>query len=344
MWGSAGGKWEGPTTIDPTGAADASPQSLASALAVAPVTLDGGLAAELEARGHDVSSALWSARVLKDDPDAVVDVHRAYLAAGARVVTTASYQATFEGFARAGVNLDDARRLMQGSVGLARRARDEHRTLGGDGAPAWVAASAGPYGAMLADGSEYTGAYTRVFWTGRAGGGLTVQDLRTFHRPRLAALADAEPDVLACETIPALAEAEALVEELATLAFPSWLSLTTVVTPDGDVRTRRDEPAAEAFAMARDVDAIVAVGVNCVDPRDAEAAVRLAAEVSGKPVVVYPNSGELWDAGTRTWYGEPVDVAGEVQRWTAAGARLVGGCCRVGPETIGAMARRLATA
>jgi homocysteine S-methyltransferase len=197
---------------------------------------------------------------------------------------------------------------------------------------------------MLADGSEYTGAYTKLFWTGRAGGGLTARDLRAFHRPRLAALAEAGPDVLACETVPALVEAEALVEELTALAFPGWLSLTTVTTPDGDVRTRRDEPAAEAFAMARDADAVVAVGVNCVDPAGAEAAVRLAAEVSGKPVVVYPNSGELWDAKARSWYGEPSDVAGLVPRLTAAGARLVGGCCRVGPATVGAVARQLATA
>jgi homocysteine S-methyltransferase len=284
---------------------------------------------------------LWSARLLKDDPEAVVDVHRAYLAAGARVVTTASYQATFEGFARAGVNLDEARRLMQRSVELARRAQEESRLLDGTAHPTWVAASAGPYGAMLADGSEYTGAYTRLFWTGRAGGGLTVRDLRSFHRPRLAALADAEPDVLALETVPCLAEAEALVAELGTLGYPGWLSLTAVTTPEGEVRTRRDEPAAEAFAMARDVDAVVAVGVNCVDPRGAEAAVRLAAEVSGKPVVVYPNSGELWDARARAWHGDAMDVAGQVGRWTAAGARLVGGCCRVGPDVIRAVAREL---
>jgi homocysteine S-methyltransferase len=290
-----------------------------------------------------VTSALWSARLLRDDPDAVVDVHRAYLAAGAHVVTTASYQATFEGFARAGVNLDEARRLMQLSVELARRAQAESPPPD-DARPTWVAASAGPYGAMLADGSEYTGAYTRVFWTGRAGGGLTVRDLRSFHRPRLEALAEAGPDVLACETIPCLAEAEALVAELDALGHPGWLSLTTVTTPDGDVRTRRDEPAAEAFAMARDSDAVVAVGVNCIDPRGAAAAVRVAAEASGKPVVVYPNSGELWDAEARAWYGEPVDVAGQAGAWAAAGARLVGGCCRIGPDAVGAIAQQLATA
>jgi homocysteine S-methyltransferase len=260
------------------------------------------------------------------------------------VVTTASYQATFEGFARAGVGLDQARGLMHRSVELARRAVEEHRAAAPDAPATWVAASAGPYGAMLADGSEYTGAYTGLFWTGRAGGGLTARDLRSFHRPRLAALAEAGPDVLACETVPCLVEVEALAEELGALDFPGWLSLTTVTTPDGEVRTRRDEPAAEAFAMARDVDAVVAVGVNCVDPRGAEAAVRLAAEVGGKPVVVYPNSGELWDAAARTWHGEPVDVAGQVPAWTAAGARLVGGCCQVGPDVVRDVARRLGAA
>jgi homocysteine S-methyltransferase len=279
--------------------------------------------------------------VLRDDPEAIVAVHRDFLAAGARVVTTASYQATFEGFARAGVNLDEARGLLQRSVELARRAQEEHRVLGDGRLPTWVAASAGPYGAMLADGSEYTGAYTKLFWTGRAGGGLTVRDLRSFHRPRLATLAAAEPDVLALETVPCLVEAEAVVAELAELQFPAWLSLTTVTTPDGDVRTRRDEPAAEAFALARDVDAIVAVGVNCVDPAGAEAAVRVAAQASGKPVVAYPNSGEEWDARARSWSGTAADFAGLAGRWTAAGARLVGGCCRVGPDAVREVAREL---
>ena len=268
--------------------------SLASALAVAPVTLDGGLAAELEARGHDVSSALWSARVLKDDPDAVVDVHRAYLAAGARVLTTASYQATFEGFARAGVDLDDARRLMR-VVGRA-----------GPGGRRPARAGSRLRRPVRRDARRRVGVHRRLR---RPAGRRRAP--RTFHRPRLAALADAEPDVLACETVPALAEAEALVEE-PDARVPRLALADHRDDADGDVRTRRDEPAAEAFAMARDVDAVVAVGVNCIDPQGAEAAVRLAAEVSRKPVVVYPNSGELWDAGTRPWYGEPVDVAGEV--------------------------------
>jgi homocysteine S-methyltransferase len=293
-------------------------RSLHEALATTPVVLDGGLSTELESRGHDVSSALWSARLLRDDPAAIVAAHAAFAAAGAQVATTASYQATVEGFGAAGVGPADARRLIATSVALAREGQ-------GDG---WVAGSVGPYGALLADGSEYTGDYVDR---------LTVADLRAFHRPRMEILAEAGADVLACETVPAAAEAEALIAEADSLGVPIWLSLTTVVDGDGVVRTRRGERADDVFAMASSVDAVVAVGVNCTAPSVVGPSVAAAA-VAGKPVVVYPNSGEGWDAVGRRWTGSSGISTDDVPAWVAAGARLIGGCCRVRPEHIAAIA------
>ncbi len=299
--------------------------SLASALAAGPVVLDGGLSTDLERAGADVRGPLWSARLLHDDPDAVVAAHATFFAAGARVATTASYQASEQGYEAAG--LGSAAPLLRRSVALAIRARTE---AGLDDA-AWVAASVGPYGAVLADGSEYTGAYA---------GELGIAALRAFHRPRLEVLAEAGADVLACETLPAAAEAEALLLELDLLGVPSWLSLTTVLDDEGVPRTRCGEPAADVFAMAASVPSVVAVGVNCTTPGGVLPAVRAAA-ATGLPVVVYPNSGELWDAGARRWTGPPALDAQDVAAWVAAGARLVGGCCRVGPEQIAAVAEAL---
>ncbi|HYJ74864.1 MAG TPA: homocysteine S-methyltransferase [Kineosporiaceae bacterium] len=302
---------------------------LAGALEEGCVVLDGGLATELERRGHDLSSALWSARLLADDPAAVVEAHGAFLDSGAQVVTTASYQASFGGFAAAGLDTAGTRELLRRSVALARQAVAERVS---EDRPTWVAASVGPYGAALADGSEYTGAY---------GDMLDVRALRRFHHDRLAALVDAGPDVLALETLPALAEVEALVAELDGLGVPAWVSLTTVTDADGTVLTRRGEPAAEAFAVARDAADVIAVGVNCTDPDAVVPAVRLAAEVSGKPVVLYPNSGESWDAAARRWTGPSHFHPEAVTAWRDAGARLIGGCCRVTPDTIGAVAGTL---
>ena len=166
---------------------------------------------------------------------------------------------------------------------------------------------------------------------------MTIADLRAFHRPRMELLAGAGADVLACETVPAAAEAEALIAEADALGVPIWLSLTTVTGEDGVVRTRRGEPAADVFAMAAGVDAVVAVGVNCTDPGGIGAAIE-AASRSGKPVVVYPNSGEAWDAVARRWTGIPGISPDAVPRWVAAGARLVGGCCRVRPADIETLA------
>ena len=276
------------------------------------VVLDGGLATLLEARGHDLSSDLWSARLLTDDPDAIAAAHGEFFDAGAQVATTASYQASFAGFAAIGLDHDEAAGLMRLSVAIASRARDEHRPSG------WVAASVGPYGAYLADGSEYRGDY-----------GLDVAGLRAFHRPRLEVLADAGADLLAVETVPCLAEVEAICAELDGTGLTAWLSLTA----DGD-RTRAGEPLRDAWSMAADVQEIVAMGVNCCAPGDVTTGLAAA---SG-PLVAYPNSGQGWDAGRRAWTGASAFDPGEVIGWLAAGARLVGGCCRIGPDGIAAVA------
>ncbi|MFI2240495.1 homocysteine S-methyltransferase [Streptomyces chrestomyceticus] len=296
----------------------------AAALAKGPRVLDGGLSNQLESAGHDLGDALWSARLLAEEPDAVVAAHRAYYEAGAQVAITSSYQATFEGFAARGLGATEAAGLLRRSVELAREAARQ-ATAGGVAGPLYVAASAGPYGAMLADGSEYRGAY-----------GLSVAELERFHRPRLEVLAAAGPDVLALETVPDADEARALLRAIRGLGVPAWLSFSAA----GD-RTRAGQPLADAFALAADVPEVVAVGVNCCTPEDADRAVELAARAAGKPVVVYPNSGESWDARARAWCGTPAFSADRVAAWTAAGARLVGGCCRVGPEEVAALARQL---
>jgi len=324
--------------------------SLRAALAAGPVVLDGGLSNQLEAQGCELSDELWSARLLADDPEQLRAAHAAYVRAGAQVLITGSYQASFEGFARRGVDRREAAGLFRRSVQLARAAAESgtgphagRRGADGDGAPVrtgppgvqaavWVAGSVGPYGAVRADGSEYRGRY-----------GLSVRELAAFHRPRAAALAEAEPDVLALETVPDVTEAEALLRAVRGLGTPVWLSYTI----EGG-RTRAGQPLADAFALAAGEDDVLAVGVNCCTAADADAAVAEAAACSGKPVVVYPNSGEVWDARARAWRGEPTfpppgcerDTARLLAGWVARGARLLGGCCRVGPDGIARLARQ----
>lgn len=282
------------------------------------VVLDGGLATALEARGHDLSDDLWSARLLLDEPAEIEAVHRAFFAAGAVVATTASYQASFDGFTSRGLSRAESVGLLRRSVRLAQAARDE---VAADGTRRWVAASVGPYGATLADGSEYRGRY-----------GLTVAELTAWHRPRLEVLAEAGPDLLAVETVPDADEAEALMTAIAGLGIPAWLSYTI----NGD-RTRAGQPLAEAFAIAADVPEVVAVGVNCCTLADVEPAIAIARAATGKPVIVYPNNGQEWDARRRAWVGEAQLSAGLPARWAAAGARMIGGCCRVLPDDIAAM-------
>jgi len=302
----------------------AEPGSLVQALGTGAVVLDGGLATQLAAAGHDLSDELWSARLLHDDPEAVVDAHLAFLRAGASIITTASYQATIQGFERRGYDRAEATALLQRSVTLARQACERAHDDGID-RPLWIAASVGPYGAMLADGSEYRGNY-----------GLTVAELVRFHRPRMQILADAEPDVMALETVPDTREAEAMLTALHGLGVPAWLSYTI----DGR-RTRAGQALADAFDLPAGVDAVIAAGVNCCAPADVTHAIEQAARISGTPGVAYPNSGETWDATARTWTGRAAIGDLPVADWIEAGARLVGGCCRVTPAHIASIAGRV---
>lgn len=292
---------------------------LAEALARRVVLLDGGLSNQLADQGCDLSGGLWSGRVLAERPEQVEAAHTAYARAGAEVLITASYQVGYEAFAAHGHDRAATTALLRRSVALADRAA---RAAGHE---VWVAASVGPYGALLADGAEYRGRY-----------GLSVRELADFHRPRIEALLAAGPDVLALETLPDPDEAEALLTVLAETGAPAWLSYTAAGT-----RTRSGTPLAEAFALAADAPQVIALGVNCCDPADVLPALEAASSVTGKPLLAYPNDGSVWDAATRTWESQPDPAPWPVAAWHRAGARLVGGCCRIGPPAIARLAAAL---
>ncbi|MEZ4833919.1 MAG: homocysteine S-methyltransferase [Caldilineaceae bacterium] len=292
------------------------------------VVLDGGLATELERRGADLVDTLWSAKLLLEAPELIRQLHYDYFAAGADVAITASYQASFAGFQKRGLSADQAADLMRLSVRLAQDARDQfwedEANRRGRVRPL-VAASIGCYGAYLADGSEYRGDY-----------GLSTTQLIDWHRPRMKALVDAGPDLLACETIPSLQEGEALLALVAEFShMPAWLSFSCC---DED-HVCHGERFADCVALANRSPQIVAIGLNCTPPRFVAPLLQSAAHVTAKPLLCYPNSGESWDADQRCWVeGTGVTDFGPPSRlWLDAGARLIGGCCRTGPRDVGAI-------
>jgi S-methylmethionine-dependent homocysteine/selenocysteine methylase len=291
-----------------------------------PILLDGGLSNQLEDQGNDLSDSLWSARLLIEAPEQIIEAHLAYFRAGARVATTSSYQATFEGFARRGIGHAAAAGLMRESVALAAEARAlaeaEDAAAGRVACARFVAASVGPYGAMLADGSEYRGSY-----------GLTAARLRDFHGERLAVLAATPADILAVETIPEVEEAAAIASLLAEVeGAAAWDSFSCA---DGS-HLRSGAPVEEGVAAVAGARGVVAVGLNCTAPEFADELVGRIRAVTVLPIVVYPNSGEGWDAVGRRWTGERrdrVDLAAAA-RWRSLGATLIGGCCRVTPDQV----------
>lgn len=289
------------------------------------LVIDGALATELERRGCDLNDELWSARVLLAQPEIIRQVHTDYFRAGADCVITASYQATVEGYGKRGLSEREALSLIRKSVELAIEARDEfwaqpsNRT--GRAKP-FVAASVGPYGAYLADGSEYRGNY-----------GLTRQELKDFHRPRMKALIEAGADILACETIPSLVEAQALAELLEE--FPDTTAWVSFTARDGK-HVSEGQLFSECVKELDKQPQIAAVGINCTSPKYIASLVHEARSITTKPVLVYPNSGESYDAIHNAWGGDPVaeSFGAQAREWYEAGARLIGGCCRTTPEDI----------
>jgi len=292
------------------------------------VMLDGALATELERRGADIDDDLWSARVLIEAPELICEVSHEYLLAGADIISTATYQASFEGFEKAGIDHAQASNLMQLSVDLALLARENFWSVTDNRRfrlRPLVAASIGPYGAFLADGSEYHGNYA-----------LQKQDLIDFHRPRMAELAHSDADLLAFETIPSKLEAEALLELLAE--FPASKALLSFSCKD-EAHVCHGESFADCAALAESSEQVIAVGINCTPPKFVTALLRSAAGAQ-KPLIAYPNSGETWIAGEHRWAGEAGDAPTALD-WYDAGARLIGGCCRTGPADISRMRAEL---
>ncbi|CAI6084233.1 Homocysteine S-methyltransferase [Paenibacillus sp. JJ-100] len=297
--------------------------------------LDGALATELEQHGCDLDDPLWSARVLLENPDIIVNVHADYFRAGADCAITSSYQATIEGFRKRGIGEEAALDLIRKTVKLAAKARDDvWSELQGSEAAAIrrpkpiVAGSVGPYGAYLADGSEYVGHYD-----------VSDETLAAFHRPRMAALIEAGADILAFETIPSLQEARVLVELLKE--FPeayAWLSFSL---KDGTSISEGTplEVCAQTFGSEPQ---IAAIGLNCAPMDVVTEAIGILRQASDKPVIVYPNSGEIYDAETKTWSGQGScgSMKDASEQWVAAGAQIIGGCCRTTPHQIGELAKK----
>lgn len=287
--------------------------------------LDGGLATALETLGHSLADELWSARLLRDDPDAIEGVHRQYLEAGADCVTTASYQASYEGFEAVGMDRAEATTMLLRSTALAEQAVEAYDS--GDRPRPLVAASIGPYAAFLADGSEYTGCYE----VGRS-------KIDAFHRERWDILARTEPDLMACETIPNGVEARVLLRILADDdRFWAWLSFCC-----GDGGHLWDGTPIEHVAAACDeTSRVAAVGVNCTAPHLVPELVSRIRTSTDLPIIVYPNSGEQYDATTRSWLGTDEPWMTAIDTSIQAGATIVGGCCRIGPDRIAELRARV---
>lgn len=291
------------------------------------IIIDGALASELQRRGCDLNDSLWSAKVLIEQPDLIRQVHYDYFKAGADCATTASYQASPLGFAKKGISLDESIKLIKKSVELAQQAKEQYLTQIGKNKPLFIAGSVGPYGAYLADGSEYTGNYQ-----------LSEEEFIEFHQIRIQALIDAKTDILACETLPNFAEIKALVKVLKQYpTMTAWFSFTLK-----DANHLSDgTPLKEVIDYLNNVDQVVSVGINCIALEEVTAALTVLQTLTRKPLIVYPNSGEQYDPTTKQWHKNHqhnCTFKNQLPTWLKLGAKLIGGCCQTTPKDIAEIA------
>ena len=285
--------------------------------------LDGGMASELEYLGANINGPLWSAHVLQDAPDKILAVHRAYIAAGADCIETASYQVSRMGYAEFGLGPAQADAALLHSVELARKAASEFPKR-----KIFIAVSLGPYGAVLHNGAEYHGNYN-----------CSHKDLVAFHSARIEVLSEIKGrEALAFETLPSLEEAQAIGEALAP--YPNLAAWFTFTCKD-EVHVAHGELLRDCTATVAALPQTIAIGVNCTHPSLIASLIGELRAASSKPIVVYPNAGEDWDASARCWIGssDPAAYGARAAEWFAAGAQIVGGCCRTRPAHIIEVAR-----
>jgi homocysteine S-methyltransferase len=277
------------------------------------IKIDGGLSTALEELGADLKSILWTGELIEKNPDQIIAAHRAYVDASAKVVISSSYQVSFIGEAKSGINDQTVSRLLVKSTELAKQA-----LIGSD---AKVAASIGPYGAALGDGSEYRGNYQ-----------ISDEQLRKFHSRRIEILAETEPDLFAVETIPSVKEAIIVEELIINTNIPYWVSFSC----KDELHISEGDTFENAIGALEKSPNRLAVGINCTDPRYISSLLKSVR--SKEPFVIYPNAGRVWDAESKIWIGDPLGFNQYISEWTDLGAEYIGGCCGVGPKEIASLA------
>lgn len=283
------------------------------------LVIDGAMSTALEQRGFDTSGSLWTARALIEQPELIRQVHMEYFRAGADCGISCSYQASVPGFLEAGLTHREAERLIRQSVQILRNAREEWWQEEGEKtgrAYPLCAASVGPYGAYLADSSEYSGIYS-----------IEDEELRRFHESRMALLWNAGADLLVIETQPSMREVRIETEIAEALGAEYWISFTCPEREHLYTGERLDECVKE---LSSGHPHLRMVGVNCVPPRNVKALIQIIKNATDLPVAVYPNSGERFDPVSRTWHRPPAPISWKslAEQWIKTGASAVGGCCR----------------
>ena len=290
-----------------------------------PVVLDGAMSTPLEKLGADTNNDLWTAKALIDNEELVYEVHKMYFEAGADLIITDTYQANVQAFEKVGYSEKEARNLIKKAVKIAQKARDDYENR--TGKHNYIAGTIGPYGAYLANGSEYRGDYE-----------LSVEEYQQFHLPRIEELVNAGVDILAIETQPKLDEVLAILELLKE-KYPQQKVYVSYTLSDDDTISD-GTPLPRAIHALEDYSQVIAVGINCVKLELVEPALKNMKEITDKNLIVYPNSSAVYDPKSKTWSQPKTSATFEelIPNWYEAGARIIGGCCTTGPKEIKAVA------
>jgi homocysteine S-methyltransferase len=284
--------------------------------------LDGSLSYPLEKQGYNLNKKLWTGDALINDPNVIKKVHKDYLIAGVDFISTSTYQISYNVLEAMDYSLNEIKDVFKRSVNLVEQAIQETNIK----REIKIVGSYGPYGASLSNGSEYTGKYD-----------TSDNIIMDYHIKNMNIIKELDIDIILYETIPCLREIEILSKLVEEYKKEVWVSFTC----NKDLEFRDGSSIIKACKILSSIEVISTIGINCFSPLLAEKAIKKLKDNSNKKILIYPNSGEIYNNKDKDWYGEKYFDRSMIKKWLALSPDIIGGCCRVGFEDIKNMRKEI---
>ena len=277
--------------------------------------LDGSMSFPMEQLGYNLKNKLWTGKALINNPDLIKDIHKGYIDAGADFISTSTYQISFDRLKNMGYQSEEIKKIFQKSVDIVKDAIEESKLK----KEIKIVGSFGPYASYDPEASEYIGEYDS-----------TDIEIKKFHLNNIRIIEETDLDIILYETIPCLREIKILSEALSHSTKEIWISITC----NEEMEFRDGSSFKDACEIISKIEKITTMGINCFSPLLVKKAIDLLKKYSNKKILIYPNSGEIYNPKERFWTGNNEFNNSMIKNWLSLYPDIIGGCCRIGYDDI----------